>query len=65
MWSEIVLSIVGTGVLGISTYQLGRWSERKRLNISMDSMKKNKELFNAKEYEEMLKKHLELLEELK
>lgn len=68
MWAEffgITGGIVGGGLFFKGFYELGRFSERKRLEQSLSLAQKHKEAFKPEEYEKMLKEHLDLLEKLK
>ena len=70
MWSEILLSISGTAVLGLSTYNFGRFCERKKLTLSLYNLEcANKEYLiktenDIKEIQGLIKEHKELLKQL-
>lgn len=70
MWSEVLLSIGATGVLGISTYNFGKFCERKKLTLSLYNLEcANKEYLiktekDIKEIQGLIKEHKELLKQL-
>jgi hypothetical protein len=67
MWSEILLSIGGTAVLGIGTYNFGKFCERKKLSLSLYNLEcANKDYLlktqnDLEEIQGLIKEHKKLL----
>ena len=66
MWGEIVISSVGTIGFLVGSFHLGKFCERKRLQLSLDKLKEfNKERDKElREIDNLIKEHLDLLEKL-
>ena len=70
MWGEIVISSVGTIGFLVGSFHLGKFCERKRLQLSLDKLKDYNKEFNKerdkelREIDNLIKEHLDLLEKL-
>ena len=64
MWSEILLSIGGgiffVGASGYSVYQLGRFSQRKQLELNIKELEKRKN--ESEEFRKILKEQKAVLD---
>tara|TARA_Y100001937_G_scaffold36481_1_gene52284 strand:+ start:9969 stop:10184 length:216 start_codon:yes stop_codon:yes gene_type:complete len=70
MWGDILISSVGTIGFLFGSFHLGKFCERKRLELSLNKLKEHHKEYNKerdkelKEIDNLMKEHLDLLEKL-
>lgn len=62
MWNEVIISSIGTISFLVGSFHLGKFCERKRLELSMDNLKKAE--IKNKEIDNLIKEHINLLSQL-